>query len=104
MTVTSACQGGEMITKARVIFTRSSTGMAAAQTSSESITVFELPGREQVGRGDILSGEWDVARAQEIYNETRDEELNVFIRESGMDLQTAVEKYFAQVACRVSGK
>ena len=93
-----------MITKARVIFTRTSTGMAAAQTSSGAITVFELPGREQVGRGDILSGELEPARAQEIYNETRDEELRVFIRECGMDVQAAVEKYFAQVACVVSGK
>lgn len=87
-----------MKTKARVRFIRKSTGMAAAETSAGSITVFELLGCELVKSGDILSGYLEELDNQEIYNETRDERLRVFIHERGMELQEAVEKHFGQLA------
>jgi len=98
------CEKKTMITKARVIFTRSRTGMAAAQTSTGAITVFEMLGNGKVARGDILSGNLEQPCGQEIYNETHDEELSVFIHECGMDVQKAVEKYFAQLPFAISGK
>ena len=93
-----------MKTKARVIFTRSSTGMVAAQTSSGSITVFELLGCEQVNTGEILSGDLEELHNQEIYNETRDEDLSVLIHECGLSVRDAVEKHFAQLAPVISNK
>ena len=93
-----------MKTKARVIFARSSTGMVAVQTSTSSITVFELLGCEQVSAGDILSGDLEELHNQEIYNETRDEDLKVFIHECGLSLQEAVVKHFAPLAPVISNK
>jgi len=93
-----------MISKARVMFTRSSAGMFAARTSRGGITVFEMLGYGLVSRGDILSGEMSRPSEQEVYNETTDEELHVFIRECDMDVQAAVEKYFVQQSFVISHK
>ena len=90
--------------KARVIFTRSSTGLVAIQTSTDSITVFELLGCEQVNAGDILSGNLEELYNQEIYNETRDEDLTIFVHECGLSLQEAVVKHFAPLAPVISNK
>jgi hypothetical protein len=86
-----------MKTKARVILMRKSTGMVAAETSAGSVTVFELLGCEMVKSGDILSGYMEELDNQEIYNETRDEELRVFIHERGLGVHEAIEKHFAQL-------
>lgn len=93
-----------MKTKARVIFARSSTGMVAVQTSTGSVTVFELLGCEQVSAGDILSGDLEELHNQEIYNETRDEDLTIFVHECGLSLQEAVVKHFAPRAPVISNK
>ena len=93
-----------MKVKARVVFTRSSTGLVAVQTSMGTITVLDLLGRGHVQSGDIFSGEMEAPGTQEIYNETRDEDLAVFVRECGLNVQKAVERHFAQLAPVISNE
>lgn len=78
--------------------------MVAIQTSTNSITVFELLGCGHVSAGDILSGNLEDLYHLEIYNETTDEELRIFVHEIGLGLQEAVVKYFAQLAPVISNK
>lgn len=87
-----------MRTKARVKLMRKSTGMVAAETSTGSVTVFELLGCELIASGDILSGCLDELDNQVIYNETRDEALRVFVHERGMNVHEAIERHFTQSA------
>jgi len=84
-----------MNTKARVIFTHSSTGTVGVETNTGSVTVLDLLGGEVVQPGDILSGNMEELDAQEIYNETQDESLMVFIHERGLSVHEAAEKHFA---------
>ena len=93
-----------MKTKARVLFTSNSTGLVAAETSTGSVTVFDLLGGEWVQPGDILSGDMEELDTQEIYNETRDEEIMVFIHERGMSVHEAAEKHFAQATPTIMNK
>ena len=93
-----------MKTKARVIFTRSSTRFVSAQKINGSITVFELLGCEQVSFGEVLRGALDELGNQDIYNETRDEGLSVFVHERDLSVQDGVENHFARLAPEISHK
>ena len=61
------------------------------------VTVFELLGCELVKPGEFLSGNLDELGNQQIYNETRNEKLRVFVHERDCEEQKAIEKYFAPV-------
>jgi hypothetical protein len=90
-----------MNTKAKVIFSRKSTGMVAAETGPGTVTVLELLGCEQVKPGDILVGCMDELHNQEFYNETQGEKMRVFIHDRGCELHEAIERYFTPVMSSV---
>lgn len=93
-----------MKTKARVIFAQGSTGLVGVETRTGAVTVFDLLGGEVVQPGDVLSGDMEEPDMQEIYNETRDEFLMVFIHARGLGVHEAAERYFSQASPVVMNK
>jgi len=83
-----------MKTKAKVVLAFSSTSMVAVETASGEITVFELLGSETVRRGHVLIGHWSELDNQVVYNESRDQNLDVFILDCGCKIDAVKEQYF----------
>jgi hypothetical protein len=69
--------------------------MVAAQTAGGSITVFELLGCEEVNPGEIVEGYLNEFDNQDIFNQTQDEKMRVFVHEHGRKLDDVVARYFS---------
>jgi hypothetical protein len=83
-----------MRTKAKVILVCRDTSIIAVKTLSGDITVLELLGCEKIKRGDVLIGHWTELDNQVVYNESRDEPLEVFVHDCGCELDAVMKQYF----------
>ena len=55
-------------------------GMVAVETKKGSYTVFELLGFYKVAIGDVISSTFDSLGVRSIRNETREEDISVYMR------------------------
>lgn len=80
--------------EAKVIVINEEKGFVAAATDQGELTVFEPLGCEKIALGDVVFGYLDECGTQSLYNETRDEQLSVYIFEYGCLWNEAHERYF----------
>ncbi|MEI6083038.1 MAG: hypothetical protein WCS70_01925 [Verrucomicrobiota bacterium] len=84
-----------MKTTAKVIRACENASLIAAKTTSGDITVFEWCGSEPIRLGDVLSGHWTELDSQVVYNETRGQNVNVFIHDYCCELDDVQQRYFS---------
>ena len=84
-----------MKTKAKVILGGENASIVAAKTVSGDITVLELLGCEKIRLGDVLIGYWTELDSQVVYNESRDQNVNVFILDYCCELDDVQQRYFS---------
>lgn len=83
-----------MKTKAKVIRAGGNTSFVAVETANGDIAVFELLGCEKISLGNILIGYWNELDIQVIYNESRAQQLTVFVHDCGCELDLVQKQYF----------
>jgi len=83
-----------MKTKAKVILAGGNTSFVAVETANGDIAVFELLGCEKISLGNLLIGYWNELDIQVIYNESRAQQLAVFVHDCGCELDVVQKQYF----------
>ena len=83
-----------MKTKAKVIRAGENTSFVAVETANGDIAVFELLGCEKISLGNRFIGYWNELDIQVIYNESRAQQLTVFVHDCGCELDVVQKQYF----------
>ena len=83
-----------MKTKAKIILVSENTSILAVETANGDITVLELLSCEKVALGDVLIGHWTELDNQVVYNDSRGENLAVFVHDCGCELEAVTQQYF----------